>query len=204
MGKALIVGISEVVNHLNKQTQLVFYPDENTDPADRFWACVEIGGGSVGIGALTTELAFGTLTTTAATGGVTELAATTGTVATALSADGDPTNEAQWLGKILETAWTVIGKYPIYLEKARQWGANALNIPTQQWNALGSRAAQWAANVRFLDEAIARGDSFRLATPFAQGWAETGTWYKAELIYLLQQGYELVIVNGQEWLIKPQ
>lgn len=87
-----------------------------------------------------------------------------------------PTQERGHELKARLTAWTVIGKYPSYLEKARQLRANVLNIPVEEWNALGSRAAQWARNVQFLDEAIARGDSFHPATPFAQGWAEQGTF----------------------------
>jgi len=119
------------------------------------------------------------------------VAATAGTATTAACADGDCINEVEATKRIIETGWTVIGKYPAYLEKARQLGANALNISMEEWSALGSRTAQWARNVQFLDEAIARGDSFRLATPFAQGWAEKGTFYKQE-----------TDINGVEWLIK--
>jgi len=127
---------------------------------------------------------------------------TAGTAAAAACADGDCLNEVRAGGQIVETGITVLGKYPAYLEEARRLGAHALNIPAAEWNALGSRAAQWARNVEFLDEAIARGDSFRLATPFAQGWAEKGTFYKNELEYLIQKGYELIVdSNGFEWLV---
>ncbi len=113
-----------------------------------------------------------------------------------------PVPEAVGKSKILETDWTVIGKYPAYLEKARQLGANALNDPVGKWNALGSRAAQWARNVELLDEAITKGHSFRLATEFAVGWKEEGTFFKRELVYLLSKGYELVVVDGVEWFVK--
>jgi hypothetical protein len=73
----------------------------------------------------------------------------------------------------------------------------------EQWNALG-RAEQWALNVQFLKEAIARGDLFRLATPFAEGTKAMGTFYQQELIYLVQYGYELFVdMKGAEWLIPP-
>jgi hypothetical protein len=89
------------------------------------------------------------------------------------------------------------------LSKARELGGNVFNMATDEWNALGSREAQWAKNAEFLDEAIARGDSFRLATRFAQGRAERRTAYKDEMTYLLQKGYELVTdANGFEWLVK--
>ncbi len=43
---------------------------------------------------------------------------------------------------------------------------------------------------------------FRLATSLKEGLAKPG-FYKDELIYLLQKGYEYVLdVNGAEWLIK--
>lgn len=186
-----------------------------------------IGGAVVGFGAyaLTHQDSFewkqaalwagGGALIGATLGGATELvvgaigaqaAVTAGTTAaTAACADGNCLNEAQATQRIIETGWTVIGKNPAYLDKARQLGASALNVSMEEWNALGSRAAQWARNVQFLDDAIARGDSFRLATSFAKGWAEEGTFYKQELVYLLQKGYELVTdINGAEWLIRTK
>jgi hypothetical protein len=128
------------------------------------------------------------------------------TVATAACADGDCTNEARSTAEIIHkisgTGWTAIGNNPAYLDKGRQLVANYLNIHIEEWKQLGSTAAQWARNVEFLDEAIARGDSFRLVTPFAEGWAQKGTFYKAELMYILQKGYELELIHGTEWLIK--
>jgi hypothetical protein len=70
LGKALVVSASEAVNHVNQQAQRVFYPDENTDPVDRFWACVEIGGGSVVAAAAVTEVFAGTLATAYTTEGL--------------------------------------------------------------------------------------------------------------------------------------
>ena len=94
VGRALVVSAAEAIHHVNWQTQKVFYPDPNTSTADRFWACVEIGSGSVVVAAATAELAFGTLTTAALSGGTTTVATTAGTATTAACADGDCTNEA--------------------------------------------------------------------------------------------------------------
>lgn len=50
-----------------------------------------------------------------------------------------------------------------------------------------SPAEQWAANQKFLDRAIARGDDIRLATPAGQ--AREGSSYERELQYLTSKGY---------------
>ena len=46
---------------------------------------------------------------------------------------------------------------------------------------------QWAANQEFLDEAIARGDTFQLSSPPED--AQPGTGYYKEIEYLLNNGY---------------
>ena len=175
------------------------YALTHQDNFDWKQAALWTGGGAL-IGATlggATELVVGAISA--------EAAVTAGTgVATAACADGNCLNEVEATERIVRSGWTVLGQFPAYLEKARQLGANALNIPMNQWNALGSKAAQWARNVQFLDEAIARGDSFRLATSLKEGLAKPG-FYKDELIYLLQKGYEYVLdVNGAEWLIKTK
>jgi hypothetical protein len=104
-GKALVVGMSEVVNHVNRQNQKIFYPDENTDPVDRFWACVEIGGGSVLFAAAGVEAVAGTLTTAATAGGVTTVGTTSGAAATAACADGDCTNEVNAAAQTARSVW---------------------------------------------------------------------------------------------------
>jgi hypothetical protein len=62
---------------------------------------------------------------------------------------------------------TVIGKHPQYLKIAQRLRANVFNIPMEEWIEIGKEggvAAQIAVNLQFLDEAIARGDYFLLAT----------------------------------------
>jgi len=117
-GRALVVSAAEAIHHVNWQTQKVFYPDPNTSTVDRFWACVEIGGGSVVVAAAATELAFGTLTTAAVSGGTTTVATTAGTATTAACADGDCTNEiktatstSEWINKEIAQGGNVLQRW---------------------------------------------------------------------------------------------
>jgi hypothetical protein len=200
------VAVASGVHKANEYRDDIFFPDANTTFADRLEASTVVGGGATLLAAGAAELGFGTLTTAATAGGATAVGGTGATATTAACADGDCTNEAQATAqladKIVENGWTVLGKYPAYLEQAKRLGQNALNIPADEWAKLSTRAAQWARNVQFLDEAIERGDVFRLATPFAEGWAEKGTFFKDELVYLLQKGYELQTVHGVDYLVK--
>jgi hypothetical protein len=84
---------------------------------------------------------------------------------------------------------TVIGKYPQYLQKAEELGANRFNIPMDIWNKM-SAAERWAANKQFLDDAIRRGDEFILANPVTN-INTVGGYFRRELEYLIQQGYKL-------------
>ena len=83
---------------------------------------------------------------------------------------------------------TVLGHYPTYVEKAAELGARRFNIPTHIWNKM-SLAEQWAANQKFLDRAIARGDEIILATPASA--ARAGSFFASELKYLRSHGYQL-------------
>jgi len=85
----------------------------------------------------------------------------------------------------------VLGKFPEYLDVAQQVGARAFNIPIQYWNSM-TRVEQWAANVKFLDRAIARGDQFLLATSVKDVSAVTG-YLRMELDYLISKGYQLSV-----------
>jgi type II secretory pathway pseudopilin PulG len=83
---------------------------------------------------------------------------------------------------------TVIGRHPTYVELGEQLGANYYNIPTRVWNAM-SEGEKWLANRTFLDQAIARGDEFVLASGIRT--AEAGSWFRIELEYLFYRGYRL-------------
>jgi RHS repeat-associated protein len=84
---------------------------------------------------------------------------------------------------------TVLGHYPGYVETAERLGARYFNIPKGAWARL-SPEEQWAANARFLDRVIARGDTVILSTPATR--ARAGSAYSRELGYLSRHGYELV------------
>jgi RHS repeat-associated protein len=94
------------------------------------------------------------------------------------------------LGKAAETAArgkTVLGHYPAYRDLAEQLGARRFNIPTEYWNKMSS-AEQWAANQKFLDRMIARGDDIILATPLDK--VKPGSFFERELQYLQSKGFK--------------
>ena len=82
-----------------------------------------------------------------------------------------------------------MGKYPEYLDMATKLGAKRFNIPSEIWSAM-SETEQWAANIKFLDRAIARGDKIILSNPVSDLSKVTGSFRK-ELDYLMEKGYTL-------------
>ena len=84
---------------------------------------------------------------------------------------------------------TVLGKFPDYMNLARDLGARRFSIPTNIWNKMTS-AEQWAANQKFLDRMIARGDDIILSNPVKSVSDATG-WFGRELNYLVEQGFRL-------------
>jgi hypothetical protein len=92
-------------------------------------------------------------------------------------------------GVVAEKAGTsVIGHTPDYVNMAQDLKANYFKVPAEQWNAL-SETEKWAANQKFLDEAIARADIFRLATPLDK--VREGSVLQQEIQYLSSKGYRL-------------
>jgi hypothetical protein len=83
---------------------------------------------------------------------------------------------------------TVLGHYPAYTELAKQLSARRFNIPMSVWNKM-SEAERWAANTKFLDRMIARGDDVILAT--RADLAKPGSYFARELEYLLSKGFKL-------------
>ena len=84
---------------------------------------------------------------------------------------------------------TVLGRYPAYVNTAKDLRANFLNFAEGTWDRL-TDPQRWAVNKQFLDDAIARGDTFKLASQLKQ--AEPGTYFRKELDYLFSLGYEVV------------
>jgi hypothetical protein len=100
------------------------------------------------------------------------------------------------VGKALGAAWraatagqTVLGKFPDYLKMADELGANSFNISGEIWGKM-TKAEQWAANQRFLEEVVLRGDEILLSNPLKNLNDATGTFRK-ELEYLMSKGYRL-------------
>lgn len=87
-----------------------------------------------------------------------------------------------------ERGVSVLGHYPGYVNTAETIGARYFNVPSHVWARMSS-AEQWAANTRFLDRLIARGDTVLLSTPASQ--ARAGSWFARELEYLSSRGYSL-------------
>jgi hypothetical protein len=94
---------------------------------------------------------------------------------------------------------TVLGKYPAYVELSDARNARRFQIPDEAWNRM-TPDEQWAANQKFLDRTIARGDDIVLATPIGPDALPTG-YYAKEIDYMLSQGYK-VSPDGTR-LIKP-
>ncbi len=84
---------------------------------------------------------------------------------------------------------TVLGKYPDYINLADDLGAKRFNVPTEVWNRM-SKEEQWAANKKFLDRMIARGDDIVLSNPVFDIDDVTGA-LRRELDYLIEQGFRL-------------
>ncbi|MCB0753140.1 MAG: RHS repeat-associated core domain-containing protein, partial [Ignavibacteriae bacterium] len=84
---------------------------------------------------------------------------------------------------------TVLGKFPKYLEMANDLGANKFNIPTDIWNKM-TKSEQWAANKKFLDRAISRGDEIILSNPVKNVEDVSGA-FRQELDYLIEQGFTI-------------
>ena len=100
------------------------------------------------------------------------------------------------VGKALGAAWraattgqTVLGKFPDYVNLAEDLGANSFNMPGEIWGKM-TKAEQWAANKRFLEEVILRGDEILLSNPVKNLNEVTGSFRK-ELEYLMSKGFRL-------------
>ena len=68
-------------------------------------------------------------------------------------------------------------------------------IPTKIWNKM-SPAELWAANKKFLDRTISRGDDILLSNP-VKNLDEVDGYFRRELDYLINQGYRLTNDGGR-------
>jgi RHS repeat-associated protein len=93
------------------------------------------------------------------------------------------------LGNALKGGTTVLGKFPEYLQLGKKLNARTFSIPSNIWNGMTS-AQQWAANLKFLNRTIARGDKIILSNP-VKNINNISGYLRRELDYLLSQGYKL-------------
>ena len=103
----------------------------------------------------------------------------------------------RYLSGVAKGGTTVLGHYPAYTKLASKLGANRFEIPANVWNKM-TAAEQWAANTKFLDRMILRGDNIRLATPLSK--VKLGSFYQKELNYLFDKGYK--VSSDGLWLVK--
>jgi RHS repeat-associated protein len=90
---------------------------------------------------------------------------------------------------------TVIGRYPDYLDTAREMGRNVLSVKEETYNFWASRGEWLTLNNAFLRAQQLRGGTFTLSnTPWLQG----GTNFADELIYL-----ESIGVGPEQWRYVP-
>jgi RHS repeat-associated protein len=94
---------------------------------------------------------------------------------------------------------TVIGRFPANRNLAQQIGGNYLNVQGDVWRQLEQAGKAWERNQQWLQEAMIRGDVFRLASPLKD--ALPGTGYYKELEYLFRAGYTITV--NQQYLLPP-
>jgi hypothetical protein len=87
-----------------------------------------------------------------------------------------------------------LGKYPDYINLASELNAKRFNIPTEIWRKM-TPAEQWAANQKFLDRMITRGDNIVLSNKVTDINSVSGAFRK-ELDYLMGKGYRLSSDGG--------
>jgi RHS repeat-associated protein len=80
----------------------------------------------------------------------------------------------------------VLGHFPEYKRLGDSLNARTFSIPDAIWNKM-SDAQRWAANQKFLDRMISRGDDIILATPLDR--VRPGSYFARELEYMGSKGY---------------
>jgi hypothetical protein len=83
----------------------------------------------------------------------------------------------------------VLGHYPEYLALAQKLGSRSFNVP-REIRATMSAAERWAANQRFLDRIVARGDDVVMSTFL--GNVRPGSTLEREVQYLIGRGYQVL------------
>jgi len=90
----------------------------------------------------------------------------------------------------------VLGRYPAYIRLAESIPSRYFNVPMRAYQRM-LPTERWAANVRFLDRAITRGDEVWLATNAGDAGAST---FAQEVRYLMDHGY---VLADDGWRLLP-
>src|SRR5262249_11834090 len=92
-----------------------------------------------------------------------------------------------------------LGRYPDYLISAQRTGSNTFNVGDawegmvnreDRFGGVGPGSEIWIRNSRFLDQGIARGSLFRLASDPLDP-ANSGSFFMREIQYLHDRGYTI-------------
>jgi len=83
---------------------------------------------------------------------------------------------------------TVLGRYPRYVELSDELNARRFQIPDEVWKRM-TEDEMWAANRRFLDRTIARGDEIILSTPLKD--VPPTSVFAKELRYMRSKGFRV-------------
>jgi hypothetical protein len=85
---------------------------------------------------------------------------------------------------------TVLGKYPSYTNLSNVLASNKFQIPQKVWKSMSETERQ-AANFKYLDRAVARGDNFWLSNRVTNINSVRGA-FREELEYMIKtHGYKL-------------
>jgi RHS repeat-associated protein len=101
-----------------------------------------------------------------------------------------PLGRLDLVANTVKAGKTVLGKFPDYTRLADAIGAKRFSIPPSVWDKM-TKAEQWAANQKFLDRIIARGDEIILSNPVKEIKNVSGAFRK-ELDYLIDKGFKLI------------
>ena len=75
-----------------------------------------------------------------------------------------------------------------YIRVADELGAKRFSIPPEIWGKMDD-VERWAANTKFLDRMIARGDEVVLSNSAYK--AEAGSVFAKEIEYMVSKGYSI-------------
>ena len=99
---------------------------------------------------------------------------------------------------VTNSGTTVLGRYPLYIEKAEARGASYFDLGSEVWDSIvKSGRDPWELNLQFLDGRIAAQDTVLLSVPKSE--IIPNTYLGREVDHLLSNGYGWV----NQWSLRP-